>query len=258
MTAVINPVIGVLDVDGLHLPGRPIVPIRGAIRHVGDLYNGARRHGLIHLWLTDAWVRAAGLPDELAVAGQFRELRHAFVSDGLDDLHAFPTALTPWLDLRKKGEAGSGVSIVFPLYDEHAIWGLDTDGATLLAALLAYARAMGTPYYRSPGRTGTDLLQELGKRGAGAGRAFAERWPGPAVQVDTETELSWLRTLSPAERAKTYLHSYDKNAQWLSAAGVVELGLSGIEERRDPAGKLPFDKKLPGYWLARIAGAEER
>jgi hypothetical protein len=39
---------------------------------------------------------------------------------------------------------------------------------------------------------------------------------------------------------------------------VVELGLSGIEERRDPAGKLPFDKKLPSYWLARIAGAEER
>ncbi len=49
-----------------------------------------------------------------------------------------------------------------------------------------------------------------------------------------------------------------KNAQWLSAAGVVELGLSDIEERRDPTGKLPFDKKLPGYWLARIAGAEER
>ena len=67
-----------------------------------------------------------------------------------------------------------------------------------------------------------------------------------------------MRTLSPAERGKAYLHSYDKNAQWLSAAGVVELGLSGIEERRDPAGTLPFDKKLPGYWLARIAGAEER
>jgi len=258
MTTDTTSTIGVLDVDGLHLPERPIVPIRGAIRHVGDLYAGARRHGLTQLWLTAAWVRAAALPDTLAVAEQFRELRHAFVSDGLDALHAFPTALTPWLDVRKKGEAGSGVSIVFPLYDDHAIWGLDTDGATLLVALLAYARAMGTPYYRSPGRTGTDLLQELGKRGAGAGRAFAERWPGPALQVDTETEVSWLRTLAPAERAKTYLHSYDKNAQWLSAAGVVKLGLSGIEERRDPAGKLPFDKKLPGYWLARIAGAEER
>jgi len=207
-TDLMTPTIGVLDVDGLYLADRPLVPIRGAIRHVGDLYNGARRHGLTQLWLTDAWVRAAGLPDELAVAGQFRELRHAFVSDGLDDLHAFPTALTPWLDLRKKGEAGSSVSIVFPLYDEHAVWGLDTDGATLLGGLLAYAEAVGTPYYRSPGRTGTDLLQELGKRGAGAGRAFAERWPGPALQVDTETELSWLRTLSPAERAKTYLHSY--------------------------------------------------
>jgi len=257
-TTATAPTIGVLDVDGLHLPGQPLVPIRGAIRHVGDLYNGARRHGLTQLWLTDAWVRAAGLPDELAVAGQFRELRHPFVSDGLDDLHAFPTALTPWLDLRKKGEAGSGVSIVFPLYDEHAVWGLDTDGATLLGALVAHARAVGTPYYRSPGRTGIDLLQELGKRGAGSQREYPERLPAPAGQADTVTELSWLRTLSPVERGKAYLHSYDKNAQWLSAAGVVELGLSSIEERRDPAGKLPFDKRLPGYWLARIAGGEEQ
>jgi len=200
--------IGVLDVDGLHLAERPLVPIRGAIRHVGDLYNGARRHGLTQLWLTDAWVRAAGLPDELAVAGQFRELRHAFVSDGLDELHAFPTALTPWLDLRRKGEAGSGVSLVFPLYDEHAVWGLDTDGATLLDGLLAYAQAVGAPYYRSPGRTGADLLQELGKRGADAKRAYPERLPAPAGQADTVAELSWLRTLSPAERAKAYLHSY--------------------------------------------------
>jgi len=251
-------VLGVLDVDGLHLPDGSLVPIRGTIRHVGDLYNGARRHGLTQLWLTDAWVRATGLPDMLAVAGQFRELRHAFVTDGLDDLHAFPTALTPWLDLRKKGEAGSGVSIVFPLYDEHAVWGLDTDSATLLGGLGAYAHAVGTPYYRSPGRTGLDLMQELGKRGADSKREFPERLPAPAGQADTVTELSWLRTLAPAERAKAYLHSYDKNAQWLSAAGVVELGLSGIEERCDPAGKLPFDKKLPGYWLARIAGAEER
>jgi len=250
--------IGVLDVDGLHLADKPLVPIRGAIRHVGDLYNGARRHGLTQLWLTDAWVRTTELPDTLAVAGQFRELRHAFVSDGLDDLHAFPTALTPWLDLRKKGEAGSGVSIVFPLYDEHAVWGLDTDGATLLGGLLAYAQAVGAPYYRSPGRTGIDLLQELGKRGAGSQREYPERLPAPAGQADTVTEVSWLRTLSPAERAKAYLHSYDKNAQWLSAAGVVELGLSGIEERHDPAGKVSFDKKLPGYWLAKIAGAEER
>jgi len=114
------------------------------------------------------------------------------------------------------------------------------------------------PYYRSPGRTGTDLLQEVGKRGAESKRAFPERLPAPAGQADTVQETSWMRTLSPAERGKAYLHSYDKNAQWLSAAGVVELGLSGIEERRDDAGKLPFNKKLPGYWLARIAGAEER
>ncbi len=200
--------IGVLDADGLHLSDGSLALVTGEIRHVGDLYNGARRHRLTQLWLTDAWMRAARLPDELAVAGQFRELRHAFVSDGLDELHAFPTALTPWLDLRKKGEAGLGVSIVFPLYDEHAVWGLDTDGATLLGGLRAYAEAVGTPYYRSPGRTGIDLLQELGKRGADAKREYPERLPAPAGQADTVAELSWLRTLSPAERAKAYLHSY--------------------------------------------------
>jgi len=257
MTAVINAAIGVLDADGLHLPARPLVPIAGAIRHVGDLYKGARRHNLSQLWLTDAWVRAAGLPATLNVTGRFREVRHPFVSDGLAELHAFPDALGAWLALRRKGEAGSGVSFSFPLYDEHGVWGRETDGATLLAGLLAYATAVGVPYYSSPGRTGLDLLQELGKRGAGAAREFADVWPPPALEADTVKEVSWLRTLSPDERTRRYLHSYDKNAQWLSAAGVVELGLSGIEERRDPGGKLPFDKRLPGYWLARIAGAPE-
>jgi len=250
-----HPLIGVLDVDGLRLADGSLAPIRGAIRHVGDLYNGARRHGLTQLWLTDAWVRTAGLPPALHATGRFREVRHPFVSDGLAELHAFPEALGAWLALRRKGEAGSGVSLVFPLYDEHAVWGGDTDGATLLAALVAYARAVGAPYYSSPGRTGLDLLQELGKRGAGASREFADVWPPPALEAETVKELSWLRTLSPDERQRAYLHSYDKNAQWLSAAGVVELGLSGIEERRDPAGKVPFDKRLPGYWRARIAGA---
>ncbi len=253
-----TPAIGVLDVDGLYLADGTLAPIRGTIRHVGDLYKGARRYSLTQLWLTDAWVRAAGLPVALTASGRFREARHPFVSDGLGDLYALPEALSAWVTLRTKGEAGSGVSLSFPLYDEHAVWGLDTDGATLLAALVAYAGAVGAPYYSSPGRTGTDLLQELGKRGAGAQREYPEGLPAPAGQAETVTELSWLRTLSPDERAKRYLHSYDKNAQWLSAAGVVELGLSGIEERRDPAGKLPFDKKVPGYWLARIAGGEER
>ncbi len=40
------PTIGVLDVDGLHLPAGSLAPVTEAIRHVGDLYNGARRHGV--------------------------------------------------------------------------------------------------------------------------------------------------------------------------------------------------------------------
>ncbi len=259
------PSIGVLDVDGLHLPGGAVAPITDRIGHVGHLYAGARRHGLTQLWLTDAWVRAAGLPASLDAQGPgpFRDLRHAFVGDGLADLFAFPEGLAPWVDLRRKGEASAGLSVVFPLYDEHAVWSHDNgehaaDGAMLLAGLLAYAGAVGAAYYRSPGRTGLDLVEALGRRGAGSRREFAERWPGPAMQPDTVTELSYVRTLTPPEQDRAYLHSYDKNAQWLSAAGVVELGLSGIEERRDTAGTVAFDRKLPGYWLARIDGGDER
>ncbi len=145
-TTAAAPAIGVLDVDGLHLPDGSLAPITGTIRHVGDLYKGARRYGLSQLWLTDAWVRAADLPAALDARGRFREARHPFVSDGLADLYALPEALSAWVTLRTKGEAGSGVSLVFPLYDEHAVWGLDTDGATLRAALVAYAGAVGAPY----------------------------------------------------------------------------------------------------------------
>jgi len=62
------PTIGVLDVDGLHLPAGSLAPVTEAIQHVGDLYNGARRHGLTQLWLTDAWVRGAGVSSHTSCA----------------------------------------------------------------------------------------------------------------------------------------------------------------------------------------------
>jgi len=170
----VMPAIGVLDVDGLHLAERPLVPIRGAIRHVGDLYAGARRHGLAQLWVTAAWARAADLPEPATVikaaSGKPTHLRHPFVGDALGALHAFPEGLAPWVSLDKRGEAGAGLAVAFPVYDENATWGEGTDAGTLLAALGAYAAAVGVPYVRSPGKTGTDLLVALGRRGRGAAR----------------------------------------------------------------------------------------
>ncbi len=260
------PAIGVLDVDGLHRQGQPVVPIVGTIRHVGDLYNGARRHGLAQLWLTDAWVRAVGLPDSLRGArGRPRHLPHPFVADGLAaaELHAWPEGLSHWLALDKKGVAGAGVAVAIPAYDDNATWGEGTDGATLLAALHAYAGALDRAYVRSPGKTGLDLLIETTRRGGKRDAIPVGDWPPPALDTNTVRDLTWMRTLSPEERGRAYLHSYDKNALWLGAASSVELGLGDIEERRadgDPGdgGGVAFDKRLPGYWLARLGGAEER
>jgi len=259
-----TPTIGVLDVDGLHLPDKPLMPIRGAIRHIGDLYAGARRHGLAQLWVTAAWARAAGLPEPAtvvrAMTGTPRHVRHPFVGDALGDLHAFPEGLAPWVSLDKRGEAGAGLAVAFPAYDENATWGADTDADTLLAALTAYAAAVGAPYVRSPGKTGTDLLVALGRRGGR--RDAVTEWPAPARETTTVRDTVWMRTLAPAERGRAYLHSYDKNAAWLGACANVELGLGDLEERTaggDPGGGggVPFDPKLPGYWCARVAGAAE-
>jgi len=249
------PVIGVLDVDGLHVAGRYLAPITGVIAHVGALHAGARRHGLTQLWLTDAWVRAAGLPDDLDAGGRFREVRHPFVGEATETIHAFPDALAPWLDLRRKGEAGSSVSLAIPFYDEHGVWGRDVDGATLADALALYAENVGTPYYRAAGRTGLDLLGAHEEHKRTGVRAFEKNLPAPAREADTVKELSWVRTLGADERGMRFLHSYDKNALWLGAAGVVELGSGGLEERRDTDG-VAFDKRLPGYWHARIGGEE--
>ncbi len=54
--------------------------------------------------------------------------------------------------------AGAGVAIVVPAYDDNATWGEGIDADTLLAALYAYAGAVGRAYVRSPGKTGLDLL----------------------------------------------------------------------------------------------------
>jgi len=241
------PAIGVLDIDGLHLSARPLVPIRGAIRHVGDLYAGARRHGLAQLWVTAAWARAAGLPEPAtvvrAMTGTPRHLRHPFVGDALGDLHAFPEGLAPWIALDKKGEAGAGLAVVFPAYDENATWGEGTDACTLLAALTSYAAAGG-------------------RRAGGGQRDPVTDWPAPARETTTVRDTVWMRTLAPAERGRAYLHSYDKNAAWLGACANVELGLGDLEERTvsgdaGAGGGVPFDPKLPGYWCARVAGAAE-
>ncbi len=258
--------IGVLDVDGLHLPDTPLVPIRGAIRHIGDLYAGARRHGLVQLWVTAAWARAADLPEPAALinamTGKPTHLRHPFVGDALGELHAFPEGLASWVSLDKKGEAGAGLAVAFPDYDENYTWGEGTDAGTLLTALTTYAAAVGTPYVRSPGKTGTDLMLALGRRARGGQREAVTEWPAPARETTTVRDTVWMRTLAPAERGRAYLHSYDKNAAWLGACANVEVGLGGLEERTaanagGAGGGVPFDPTLPGYWRARVAGAAE-
>jgi len=151
--------------------------------------------------------------------------------------------------------------VAFPAYDENATWGEGTDASTLLAALGAYAAAVGAPYVRSPGKTGTDLLVALGRRGGR--RDAVTDWPAPARETTTVRDTVWMRTLAPAERGRAYLHSYDKNAAWLGACANVELGLGDLEERTaagdaGAGGGVPFDPKLPGYWCARVAGAAEQ
>lgn len=87
--------------------------------------------------------------------------------------------------------AGAGVAVAIPAYDGNATWGAGTDADMLLAALYAYASAVGRPYVRSPGKTGLDLLLETTRRGGK--RDAVEDWlavvaPRPVLQLSRHSD----------------------------------------------------------------------
>ena len=257
--------LAVLDATGLWIarPDEAIVCITDGVPapspalHAGELLDLAQRHDIHQLWLHADYAAAAGLPDRLRGVKPREGLAHAFTDGALAagwDIR--PKSLAPWLHCFRPGTYGA-IALALPHLDVQAPWHKARDGRELLAALLAYREALGGYGYRySPAVTGTGLLRALHKGSRIAldlsASVTPQDFPPPARAGHAAPDLIWARPLTSAEREHClYVNAYDKNGQYLGACASLPVGL-GVPEHCEGE-HVTFDKKLAGYWRARIA-----
>lgn len=245
---------GIWQMDGA-TPVLRTIDIAADIAGVGQLFDLARAAGVGQLWVHASWLRAHELP-----ATAPRNERGDLVEAGEHPFFANASAwdiqpagvLSWWLHGFQRGVYGA-VDIAIPAYNAAAgawlSWDTATDGPTLLRALAYFETATGTRARRSPGSTGTGLMRALHSSPHGLSIEPPAALP-PPVMRNVEVEPVCTRPLSAEERSRRYVHSYDKNAQFLGACSSLALGFG--EAEHTAAGPVPFDRTRPGYWRARL------
>lgn len=257
-----------MDAGALRTSDGRMIPLRPAALGDGALYTFilARRAaelGIAELWIHPSW---PGVLDDDVPA-------HLIPTYGRWSIgNKYPH----WRTCFAVGLSRSAISIVLPALDTRAPWKDASTADELLAALLAFRRATGLSYRRSPGLTGVDLMRDVhgydhaGKPKAGVrGRPLRLDLPGtlpPPVTNTAELPRQWVRRLTPAERRAKFLHSFDKNGMYLAACSSLALGFGQPEhttagDTRYDALAHPRDARTgarlpypPGFWRVHLNG----
>lgn len=230
----------VLSLAGLLLPDGALVTLPSAAP-LSVVLEEARRQRIRQVWLTGAFLEA--LPDPWASAS-------------LADWKVDPPQLAPWLCARHEG-GRVDVDVISPSLDpdNNPFHRLADDPDELLRALALFARLVGIRYRRSTGATGTGLMRAL-HRGPHAKRLEDPQLPPPALErASGERDLVWMRPLSEAERARSWVHCLDRNGMYLGACSSLELGFG--KPILLQGGELVFEAGRPGYWRARLSGVSD-
>lgn len=232
----------VLSPAGLLLPDRALVTLPSA-PPFGAVLEEARRQRIRQVWLTGAFLEA--LPDP-----------KAWASASLADWKVDPPQLAPWLCARHEG-GRVDVDVISPALDpdNNPFHRLADDPDELLRALALFAHLVSIRYRRSTGATGTGLMRAL-HRGPHAKRLEDPQLPPPALERSSgERDLVWMRPLSQAERARSWVHCFDRNGMYLGACSSLELGFG--KPILLQGGELVFEAGRPGYWRARLSGVAD-
>lgn len=254
--------IGVLGMDGLHMPERePAAVDLGSISGFADLYDMAARYGLGQLWVHPSVTAAWGLPaftDRPPDLARDAGMRHRFAKV-TDEMHADPGGLAPWNVLwRGDTRKGASRSVVLPSMEERMRWRDVPDPAALLTAVTGLNAALGRDYYWSP----ADTLKKLIRSHTNSLRPNLAVQRGevpPCVRMqDTGVPTAvyrqmvkgrWIRDLTDHEDAAVFVQQYD-----LSAAELA--GMSAPVATGDApehwAGPISWDhvrmRYMAGYW----------
>lgn len=165
-----------------------------------------------------------------------------------------------WVHAVKRGASDDdtrAVDVVFPAESQDNPFREASDPAQLLNALLTYRSLMGgNAYYRSAASTAARLLRNLHTGPHTIPLDVpAGQLPPPATMMGIENPPVLARALIQAERdpRSCYLHAYDRNMAYLSAASALPVGYGACEHITDPA-RLHDEALLtrPGYVLVDV------
>jgi hypothetical protein len=147
-----------------------------------------------------------------------------------------------WYQGYRQGGGRDAVRIVLTSLDHIAAWRSARDGQELLTQVRAYNTALRFDYRYSPGATSTALMREVHGGGAGKDKRYIQleapgAMPPPvtAPELD-EQDIFWIRGLLEDEQDYEWVHAIDKNADYLGASGIPELGLGEWTHERGPKG----------------------
>lgn len=153
--------------------------------------------------------------------------------------------LRSWMWAYRHGGRTLGLAVVgwMPPAD-HPMLGGEPSAEQLAARLGVWVARTGLTYRLTAGVTGLDLLDVLPRRVRLASRE-APAPPKPATVSTLEDDYLWQRPPTPEESRLEWVHAYDANAMYLSAAAQADLGIGEARHIGEPC---EFDPALPGYW----------
>ncbi len=242
----------VVDGSGGWLPDGRRVPLPERLESLADLLGWAEglRLGLEHehgmpddgqVWLMPDAAARLGLPEckpETDTKGH-RALAAARAAGWT------VAELRSWMWAYRRGGRTLGVAVAgwMPPADHPMLAGA-SDARRLAARLGLWVARTGLTYRLTAGVTGLDLLDVLPRRVRLEDRE-APAPVRPAAISTLEDDYLWQRPPTPEEARLGWVHAYDANAMYLSAAAQVDLGMGAARHVGEPC---EFDPSLPGYW----------
>ena len=151
-----------------------------------------------------------------------------------------------WLRIKRDKQE---VFIVLPHHD-----GIETDNAIeTIGAVKRFHELTGFWYRLHPTVVFNAMLRVLHRHKHGLnmkGDTPPAELPD-VMRTETVSEL-WMRALSAKELASKYIHSFDKNGQYLAAMSSLHVGFGRMEYRSEADPESDFNPTVAGYWNARV------
>lgn len=228
------------------------------------------------VWLTETTLERLGLPltlpdDEKARDRALADLRRApAVADALEQGWQIGTkGVREWTRIWHPEQLPRGAFLIahpWQRVDGVALWADQPEPLQLVDRLAAFAAATGISYRINPATTGMDLIdhtrpplregeQDVSRvavrKGVGADLPpFLHNRSDQRI-INLEPDFFWGRTYSSLgreEKARRYVHGFDRNKSYLVPWSSTELGIGDLTHLTGEQARWDGKSEAPGYY----------